>query len=141
MFKLSKKSSSTPCHGARRRGTSTVELAVCLPVIFLLSLGAMEGASLIFLRQAMVQSAYERVKESVRADGSEAAGLIRGEQVLSFRGVTGQSFTFSPSNVDSLEPGTPVTVTVSAPGDANSVFPFGPFQNQEVSVQATMLKE
>jgi len=104
-------------------------------------MGAMEGASLIFLRQAMVQSAYETVKESVRTNGSQAQGLVRGEQVLSFRGVTGQTFSFEPANVDVLEPGTPVTVTVRAPGDSNSVFPFGPFQNRIIAVQATMLKE
>ena len=138
MIKLSKRLSPKR---SRRRGAATVELAVCLPVIFLLSMGAMEGASLIFLRQAMVQSAYETVKEAVRTDGSQAQGLVLGEQVLSFRGVTGQSITFEPSNVDQLDPGTPVTVTVSAPGDSNSVFPFGPFQNREISVQATMLKE
>lgn len=137
MFKLSQKSIG----GARRRGTATVELAVCLPVIFLLSMGAMEGASLIFLRQAMVQSAYETVKEAVRDNGSQAQGLVRGQQVLSFRNVTGETFTFEPANVEDLEPGTPVTVTVTAPGDANSVFPFGPFQNRTISVQATMLKE
>ena len=138
MIKLSKRLSPKR---SRRRGAATVELAVCLPVIFLLSMGAMEGASLIFLRQAMVQSAYETVKEAVRTDGSQAQGLVLGEQVLSFRGVTDQSITFNPSNVDQLDPGTPVTVTVSAPGDSNSVFPFGPFQNREISVQATMLKE
>lgn len=139
MFKLSNQFGRS--NGARRRGTSTVELAVCLPVIFLLSMGAMEGASLIFLRQAMVQSAYETVKESVRTNGTQAQGLVRGEEVLAFRNVTGHSITFSPANVDGLAPGTPVTVTVTAPGDANSVFPFGPFQNSDVSVQATMLKE
>ncbi len=141
MFKLSQKSNSVRTSGVRRRGAATVELAVCLPVIFLLSMGAMEGASLIFLRQAMVQSAYETVKEAVRTDGSQAQGLVLGEQVLSFRGVTGESITFDPANVDDLEPGTPVTVTVTAPGDANSVFPFGPFQNREIAVQATMIKE
>ena len=140
MFKLSTKSNSRTS-GARVRGAATVELAVCLPVIFQLSLGAMEGASLIFLRQAMVQSAYETVKEAVRTDGSQAQGLVLGEQVLSFRGVTGETFSFNPSNVDGLDPGTPVTVTVTAPGDANSVFPFGPFQNRVLTVQATMLKE
>lgn len=124
-----------------RRGTATVELAVCLPLLFVLSMGAMEGASLIFLRQSLVQSAYETAKESVRANGSQANGLERGQQVLSFRNINGQSITFSPSNVDELPKGTPVTVTVSAPGDANSVFPFGPFKNQTISVQATMLKE
>lgn len=130
-----------PSSGAKRRGTATVELAVCLPVLFLMSMGAMEGSSLIFLRQAMVQSAYETVKESVRANGSQADGLIRGEQVLSFRNIQSPSFTFSPSNVDSLPQGTPVTVTVTAPGDSNSVFPFGPFRNQTITVSATMLKE
>ena len=125
----------------RRKGTATVELAVCLPVIFLLSMGAMEGSSLIFLRQAMVQSAYETVKESVRTNGSQAEGLIRGQQVLSFRNIDSPTVTFSPNNVDDLDPGTPVTVTVSAPGDSNSVFPFGPFKNKTITVQATMLKE
>ena len=127
--------------GAQRRGTATVELAVCLPLLFILSMGAMEGASLIFLRQALIQSAYETVKESVRTNGSQAEGLVRGEQTLSFRNIDSPSITFSPTNVDSLDPGTPVTVTVSAPGDSNSVFPFGPFKNQTITVSATMLKE
>ena len=94
--------------GAQRRGTATVELAVCLPLLFILSMGAMEGASLIFLRQALIQSAYETVKESVRTNGSQAEGLVRGEQTLSFRNIDSPSITFSPTNVDSLDPGTPV---------------------------------
>lgn len=125
----------------RRRGSSTVELAVCLPVIFLICLGAMEGASMIFLRQALVQSAYETVKASVRVQGSEADGLITGRQVLDFRNIENHTITFDPSNVDDLERGTPVTVTVTAPGDSNTVFPFGVFRNRQVTVQATMLKE
>lgn len=135
------KRSSKKQSGPRRRGTATVELAVCLPILFILSMGAMEGASLIFLRQALVQSAYETVKESVRINGSQADGLTRGEQVLSFRNIQSPAITFSPSNVDSLAPGTPVTVTVTAPGDSNSVFPFGPFLNKTITVRATMLKE
>lgn len=143
MFNTLKKNrpSRTRHNGARRRGTATVELAVCLPLLFILSMGAMEGASLIFLRQALVQSAYETVKESVRTNGSQAEGLVRGQQTLSFRTINSPTITFSPANVDNLAPGTPVTVTVSAPGDSNSVFPFGPFQNQTITVQATMLKE
>lgn len=136
-----KKQRTNCAGGPQRKGTATIELAVCLPVIFLLSMGAMEGSSLIFLRQAMVQSAYETVKESVRTNGSQAEGIVRGNQVLSFRNINSPSITFSPNNVDDLAPGTPVTVTVSAPGNSNSVFPFGPFQNQTISVSATMLKE
>lgn len=126
---------------SNRRGAATVELAVCLPVIVILAIGSMESASMIFLRQALVQSAYESIKEAVRTNGSQATAVTRAEEVLAFRDITGQSVTFEPSNVDDLAPGTPVTVTVSAPGDANSVIPFGPFKGQTISVTATMLKE
>lgn len=126
---------------ATRRAAATVELAVCLPVIVLLAIGSMESASMIFLRQALVQSAYETVKESVKINGSQAAAFDRGKEVLAFRDITGESITFDPANVDDLEPGTPVTVTVSAPGDSNSVIPFGPFKGKNISVTATMLKE
>ena len=125
----------------RRLGAATVELAVCLPVITILALGAMEGSSMIFLRQALVQSAYETVKTSVRTNSNQAEGLIRGNQVLDFRNIKETSITFSPGSVDNLEPGTPVTVTVSAPGNSNTVFPFGPFKDQTITVQATMIKE
>lgn len=125
----------------KRRAAATVELAVCLPVIVILALGSMESASMIFLRQALVQSAYETVKEAVRTNGSQASAVERGEQVLSFRDIEGQEITFDPPNVDDLDSGTPVTVTVSAPGDANSVLPFGPFQGRQITVTATMLKE
>ncbi len=126
---------------ATRRAAATVELAVCLPVIVLLAIGSMESASMIFLRQALVQSAYETVKESVKINGSQATALDRGKEVLAFRDITGESITFEPANVDDLDPGTPVTVTISAPGDANSVIPFGPFKGRNISVTATMLKE
>ena len=125
----------------KRRAAATVELAVCLPVIVILAIGSMESASMIFLRQAMVQSAYESVKEAVKTNGSKATALTRGQEVLAFRDISGESITFEPSNVDDLAPGTPVTVTVSAPGDANSVIPFGPFKGRTISVSATMLKE
>ena len=127
--------------GRRRRGAAVVEFAVCLPIILILALGSIEAASVIFLRQALVQSAYETIKEGVRANGDVAVALQRGEQVLDFRGIDGETITFSPPNVGDLPRGTPVTVTVTAPSDANSIIPFGPFQGQEITVNATMLKE
>lgn len=125
----------------KRRAAATVELAVCLPVIVLLTLGSIESASMIFLRQALVQAAYESAKEAVRVNGSEATARERAVQVLGFRDIEDERVSFDPPNVDELEPGTPVTVTISAPGDSNSVIPFGPFRNRNISVTATMLKE
>ena len=125
----------------QRRAVAAVELAVCLPVIVLLALGSMEAASMIFLRQALVQSAYETVKEAASAQGSEALALTRGQEVLAFRDIQDETVTINPAGTEDLERGTEITVTVSAPGDTNSIFPFGPFRNREVSVSATMFKE
>ena len=47
-----------------RFGNATVELAVCLPVLVLIIFGSLQASSMYFLRQAMVQSAYEGVKEA-----------------------------------------------------------------------------
>ena len=110
-------------------------------MILILAMGSMEAASMIFLRQALVQASYESVKEAIKLRGSQALAITRAEQVLSFRDIEGQTITFNPANVADLPKGTPVTVTVTAPGDANSVLPFGPFKNRTISASATMLKE
>lgn len=51
-----------PTRKRKRRGAAVVEFAVCLPVIIIIVFGAIEAASLLFLKQALIQSAYERRK-------------------------------------------------------------------------------
>ena len=125
----------------QRKAAAVVELAVCLPVIALLAIGSMEAASMIFLRQALVQSAYETVKEVSKTNGTEELALQRGREVLQFRNIEDETFTFDPPISDANDRGTPITVTVSAPGNSNSVLPFGPFRDRNVSVSATMIQE
>lgn len=142
IFNRRKTRSGLNCNGRKaRKGTSTVELAVCLPVLALIVFGTLQASSMYFLRQALVQSAYETVREVVKADGSQALALERGQQTLRFRNVTGETITFNPANVDGLAPGTPVTVTVVANGDTNSIIPFGVFKGRTVSASASMNKE
>ena len=125
----------------RRHGAATVEIAVCLPVLALIVFGSIEASNMFFLRQALVQSAYETVKEAVRRDGDVALALRRGQETLAFRKIVGENIQIDPPNVADVDAGVPVTVTVTAPGDANSVFRFGPFRGQQVSASATMVKE
>lgn len=124
-----------------RRATATVELAVCLPVIVLVAMGAIEGASVAFLRQTLVQSAYEGIKVTVRRGNDAAAGETAAREVIAGRDLEGVNITFSPSDPDLASAGEPVTITVTAPSDANSVLPFGPFQGRVITVSATMAKE
>ncbi|MGI9517005.1 MAG: TadE family protein [Pirellulaceae bacterium] len=69
MNSTSHNSSSSQSPRSRRRsvrGTATVELALCLPMIVLVVFGAVEGASMIFLKQTLVQSSYEGIKVAVK---------------------------------------------------------------------------
>lgn len=129
-------------HGSKsnRQGAAIVEFAVCLPLIFLIVLGSIQGASLLFLKQTLVQASYEGAKVGIR-DGDEAAMRQAVEAVATGRRVQGLALTISPSNIANLPSGETVTVTVSAPGDDNSLFPFGPFQGQQVTAQAVMVRE
>jgi len=125
----------------RRRGAAVVELAVCLPVITLIVMGSMAATSMIFLRTAAVQAAYETIREAVKTRGDVDNALEKGRAVLEFRNITPESVTFSPGNVANQEPGTPITVTVRVSSVENGLFTFGPFREQSVEVQATMVKE
>ncbi len=126
---------------SRRSGAAVVEFAVCLPVILLIVLGSIEAASMLFLRQALVQSAYEGVKIAARNNGDNARATAAVENVAAGRRLKNMSVTFFPENVAAAEQGEMIRVTVSAPGDANSFIPFGPFKDRTVSAQAVMVKE
>ena len=125
----------------KRRGAATVELAVCLPVIAIIIMGSLSATSMIFLRTAVVQSAYEAIREAVKTNGDVNLALERANAVLEFRDLEAESITFDPADVADQEPGTLITVTVVANSTSNSLFEFGPFAGQRIEVQSAMLKE
>lgn len=134
-----KKIASTVGHS--RRGVATVELAICLPVIVLLVFASLEGANMLFLRQAAVQSAYETAKAAAKGTGKQSDATNLGNQVLASRSIATRSIVFEPANVEILPAGTPFTVTVTVPGTEKSIISFGPFRGVNVVTQATMIKE
>lgn len=125
----------------RRAGSACVELAVCMPMIALISLGAIEGSNKIFVRQAAVQAAYEAAKATASHDGTAARGQVLAQQVLTARNILAPTITFEPANPDALDPGTPFTVVVSVNGNERTVTGMGPFQNLVIQARASMVKE
>jgi Flp pilus assembly protein TadG len=124
-----------------RRGAALVELAICLPVITLIIFGAIEAAGMVFLKQALVQTAYEGVKVAARRDGTESAARSAAASVTQGRNLDGVQITFDPRDVENTPRGTKIRVQVSAPADDNSLINFGFFRGRQLSVEAVMLKE
>jgi hypothetical protein len=125
----------------RRKGAAVVELAVCLPVILFIVLGSIEAASMLFLKQALIQSAYEGAKVAIRNEGNNADAISAIEAVAAGRRIDDLQIVLSPADVENAAQGSFIRVTVTAPGDANSLIPFGPFQGQFVTAEAVMVKE
>ena len=116
-----------------RRGVATVEFAVCLPVIVLVVLGSIEAASMLFLRQAMIQSAYEGAKVAILRNADNGDAIAAAEAVIQGRQLDGVTISFDPLDIAAAVPGDTIRVTASAPGDANSFIPFGPFNNHVIA--------
>jgi len=124
-----------------RHGAAMVEMAVCLPVIILIVFGAMEAAGMIFLKQALVQSAYEAVKIASKSDGTESAARTAATNVVNGRNLENVTVSFSPANVENVQRGDIVRVTVTAPADSNTYINFGFFRGRTLTVTSAMMKE
>ncbi len=127
-------------HRRRSKGMAVVEFAVCLPMLVLLVLGAIECTSMIFLKQSLNVVAYESIRVAIRNDGTTAGAMNRANEVIAERSIDGVNVSFNPGNVDRLERGTPIRVTVTAPCLANSVFTLN-FFSGELQATAFMIKE
>lgn len=130
-----------PKNPASRLGAAVVEFAVCLPLIVLIVFGGIEASSMLFLRQTLVQASYEGVKSAVKVDGTASDATASATAVCNGRNLQDFRVVVNPTNVASLNRGDVIEITVTAPGDTNSVFPFGPFAGKDVTATAVMVKE
>ena len=124
----------------QRIGAAVVEFAVCLPLIMLIVLGTIEAGSLLFLKQTLVQAAYEGAKVAI-ASGDQDQVNQAVDAVVASRNLNNVQVQFTPPDLASVPAGETITITISAPGDSNSFIPFGPFENQIVQTSASMVRE
>ena len=95
----------------KRFGAAAVEFAVCLPLIILIVAGSIEGASLLFLRQALIQSSYEGAKVAVKQDSVNSDVTNIAIAVTDGRNLTGVTVETEPGNIASVAQGEPVSYT------------------------------
>jgi Flp pilus assembly protein TadG len=124
-----------------RHGAALVELAIGFPILLILVLGSIEASSAIYLRQALVTSAYEAAREAARQDGSNATAGDKGATVLNVRNVKSYSVDIFPTDVEFVPRGGEITVTVTAPLSANSPFVGHVLGSFNLTAQSVMVKE
>ena len=125
----------------KRFGAAAVEFAVCLPLIILIVAGSIEGASLLFLRQALIQSSYEGAKVAVKQDSINSDVTNIAIAVTDGRNLSGVTVETEPGNIESVAQGELIRVRVTAPTSGNSLFFNGVFTLPTVSAEAVFVKE
>ena len=120
MMRLSNKRNKPGRLAARplttRRGTATVELAVCLPLLVLLVFGGIQACDIIYLKHSLTSAAYEGSLELNRSGATNADVEARIQQVLDSHGVESTAIQLLPEGiqVDEISYGTHVQLVVTA---------------------------
>jgi len=124
-----------------RRGAAVIELAVCLPVIMLLVMGSIEAASLIFAKQAMVQTAYEAAIVAIKNSATNATSTAAANSVVRSHRLTGLTLAFDPADVSRAARGSVISVTATVPAGSHRLINSRIIGVDFISAQAFMIKE
>jgi Flp pilus assembly protein TadG len=124
----------------RRSGAAAVEFAICLPLMLLITFGAVEAANGIYLKQILTQAAYETARIISNSGGTESAGMAQGQQILDARQIQDGSIEVEPAIAADTEPGTEIVVTVSAPSNSNAFAPLWFFRDANVAARVVMTR-
>jgi Flp pilus assembly protein TadG len=120
-----------------RRGASVVELALCLPIVMTIIVGAAETSRLVYVQQILTVAAHVGAR-SVACGGSAADASATIEQIASQRQLRSVNVSISPSTAS---PGELITVTVSADRRANALFGVVPWLQGSVMVTVHVARE
>ncbi|MCA9044732.1 MAG: pilus assembly protein [Planctomycetaceae bacterium] len=123
-----------------RRGAALVETAVCLPVLLLLTFGAIEASNAIVLKQTLTEISYETARFVTSQGSTKADALQRADEIIAARGLQNVTVDISPDVTVNTPPGTPITVTVSAAAASNSIGPQWYFKDATMAAQAVMVR-
>ena len=124
-----------------RRGSATVELAVCMPLLMLFICGGIEMCQRIMLRQTATLTAYEGLRLAVRRYTTTAMVKARCEMILSDRGVKNATVVISPSPIETQVRNTPITINVTIPWEGNSPIRFLTGTMGQIKAQGAMVRE
>ncbi len=125
-----------------RDGIATSELAICLPILILLTLAVLETCTVIFLKETITISAYEGARVGIRKQGTDAQVAAKVQTFLESRGIIFESdfVEISDPGFDQASDLQNITVTVNVPCDGNT-YSGWIFSERFISASVTMRKE
>ena len=104
----------------KRHGATTVEFAICVPVLLLVLFAAVEYCRVLQIQQAVRQAAFEGARAGVALDAASSDVTTAANNILSALSISGGTVTVTPNPIAYTTPS--LTVTVSATPASNGWF-------------------
>lgn len=124
-----------------RQGAAAVELALVLPLLVFLVMGILTIAQLIYFRKALVIAASEGIRLASERTASAEDVESRVNVILAARRIDGVEVAVTPDVLANLEPGSQVSIRVSAPFEAFGMSYLGLSAGTTPAVEASILRE
>jgi Flp pilus assembly protein TadG len=125
-------------------GLALVETTIVIMLLLFVTFAMMEYGWIFHRIQQLNNGAREGVRQAVLPDHTLADATAAVDQLMDDFGVTGYTVNVSPSDIEALESGQLITVTVSVPVgnvDLTGLFLPQAFLGSSLSTSATMAKE
>lgn len=125
--------------GRRRTGAAMVEMALTLPIFFLVVLGIIEFGRAFMVEQVVTNAAREGARHAVLPGVTTAAAQQKAREHLAAGNlnVPQATVTVTPTDLSTARAGTTVTVTVSVPYSAVSWVETSWFLSASATMRST----
>lgn len=140
-MRFSSRSTPNKSQAKVRKAAAVVELAICLPVIVFIILAGIDVTTLVRNRQAIVEVTHETARVIATNEVNEDQCRQFAIDLLDQKNFSVPTIDFDPAPSTDLPRGTPVTVAISVPVDANCTLISHLFPSLTLDARATVSRE
>jgi len=144
---LSSRSRSLPHHSScsrwkqRRRAVAVVELAICLPVLALITMATVEACAMLHLQQNAAVTAYEGARVGILPGADQTLVMQQCEMLLEDRGISNYTVSLNPADPTTMVAGDEFAVNVTIDCNANAIFGGFLYEGRQLSEVVVMRAE
>ncbi len=123
-----------------RRGTALMELAVCLPLVVMITMATIEACSVLYLKQALKIAAYEGCRTGLVPSATVMNARAQSEELLNSRDIRGYTINITP-DPNTLRSGQLLKVEVRCKCADNLLLHSWFYKNKLLSESVEMVKD
>ncbi len=124
-----------------RHGAALIELAICMPVFFLITMATIETCRMIYIRQSLKITAYECARLGIVPGATSATLQSQCDLILLGRNVRGYQFSCVPADPTTLKYGDLFKTSVQIAAKDSAIVGTWFYRNKVFNESVTIMAE